>query len=90
MKEEINKKLTLLNIGKIIPKIWYYLLNLSMVYFFEFTIITSFANVMDKKVKDANLDLLDIVEVRDYFVILNISYQLGAFLSRSSLEFIKI
>ena len=76
--------------GNLIRKIWYYLFNLLLVYFFEYTIVTSFANVMDNKVKHASPDQLDHVRVRDYFVILNISYQLGAFVARSSLEFIKI
>ena len=61
-----------------------------MVYFFEYVIITSFANVMDNKIKELHPDKLAESWVKHYFVILNVMYQIGVFISRSSLHFIQI
>ena len=72
------------------PKTFYYIFNLFLVFLLEYIIITSFANVMDYKVKQANPKDKDVFAIKDYFVVVNICYQVGAFISRSSLEYVKI
>ena len=60
------------------------------VYFLEYMCITSFADVMGQKMKLIHHDRADDFDVRAYFDILNACYQLGVFLSRSSLRFFRI
>jgi len=90
IEEEKNKKLNCSAFMSLMPKTFYYIFNLFLVFLFEYVIITSFANVMDEKVKNANPDDIDKFYIKDYFVVINICYQAGAFLSRSSLEYVKV
>lgn len=68
-----------------------------MVYFFEYVIITSFADTIARKVKITHDNLIDIHQSSDknfyvnaFYVILNVCYQIGVFISRSSLRFVKV
>ena len=83
-----NQRLDWRNFSSLFPRTYYHILNLHSVYFFEYVIITSFADTMGQKMKltHENHTLI----VREYFVILNVCYQIGVFISRSSLKFIKI
>ena len=51
-----NEALNCKTLARIIPKTFYHIINLFLVYFFEYVIITSFANVMDHKMKQENPD----------------------------------
>jgi hypothetical protein len=88
--EAKNEALNCKTLVSLIPKTFYHIMNLFMVYYFEYVIITSFANVMDHKIKAENQDQLQETWVKHYFVILNVMYQIGVFISRSSLHFIEI
>ena len=66
------------------------MVNLFMVYFFQYVIVTSFANALDHKIKQTSTEHANETEVKHFFVILNLVYRIGVFLSRSSLSLIKI
>lgn len=78
------------NLIGLLPRTFYLIFNLFSVYFFEYVIITSFANVMDHKMKEKYPTLLKEIHVAHFFIILNVSYQIGVFISRSSLSFFPI
>lgn len=84
-----NQRLNITTIKSLLPRTFYLIFNLFSVYFLEYTIITSFADVMGQKmIKEHPNDKS--VGVREYFTIVNFCYQIGVFISRSSLKFIKI
>lgn len=79
----------------LLPRTFHLIINLFTVYFLEYTIITSFADVMGQKMKKLYPDEVDgmpnsSIRVNEYFVILNVCYQIGVFFSRSSLKLVKI
>ena len=79
------------NTKLLLPRTFSLIINLFSVYFFEYVIITSFADTMGSKMKLMNPDKVETsLIVREYFVILNVGYQVGVFFSRSSLRFIRI
>ena len=88
--ENNNKPLTCGNLIKLIPRTSYLIFNLMAVYFFEYVIIMSFANAMDVRMKNKYPELIDTVRIQNFYVILNVCYQIGVFISRSSLSFIRI
>lgn len=80
-----SDKLTLTNIKLILPLAFHLIINLFSVYFFEYSIISCFADRMGLKLKNKYPDRADDVSIKEFFVILNYCYQVGVFLSRSSL-----
>jgi len=72
--EKKNLPLNCTNLMMLIPKTFYHIFNLFLVYYFEYVIITSFANVMDHKIKADNPTQEDETLVKHYFVILNVMY----------------
>ena len=79
------------------PRTGFLISNLMLVYFFEYVIITSFADTIARKVKITHDSLIDIHDlerknfyVSAFYVILNVCYQIGVFISRSSLRFVKV
>lgn len=89
-----NLTFTYENFKKIHPKIIHLTINISLVYFFEYCCITGFASHISGRLKEENR-LPDGSNSKAFFIaqsyeILNFSYQLGVFLSRSSLELIKV
>jgi battenin len=73
---------------ELFPRTYYLILNLHSVYFFEYVIITAFADTMGLKMKRKYGD--NSIAIKEFYVILNVCYQIGVFISRSSLRFIKI
>jgi battenin len=73
---------------------------LFIVYFFEYCIITGFAQVIRERQEMNKLGREDIkfdklkgttnVDTPNCYIIINISYQIGVFISRSSLSYMKI
>ena len=64
--------------------------NLSLVYFLEYTITTSFTVACGEQIKKEHPDKVDGFILSNYYVIFNLCYQVGVFISRSSLSFFKI
>jgi battenin len=85
-----NQRLNVTTIKSLMPRTFHLILNLFTVYFLEYSIITSFADAMGQQMKLLYPDKLDSLVVKEYFVILNASYQVGVFFSRSSLRFVRI
>ena len=71
-------------------QVFFLILNLFSVYFFEYSIISCFADRISKKVDNLHPDQKDEFAVKNFYVILNNCYQIGVFFSRSSLPYIKI
>lgn len=90
-KEEIdalvNKELSCKNIKKIWPRIGFYVVNIALVYTFEYTIITAFANQSTQRyLKNDRSE----AQGSQAFIVLTIFYQIGVSISRSSLNFYKV
>ena len=81
---EINQKLNYQNFCPIIKKNIYYSLNLGFVYFFEYFCITTLATIAADNYKKDNY------VHKNCFQILQIMYQIGVAISRSSLDIIKV
>ena len=64
--------------------------NLSIVYFLEYTITTSFTIACANQIIDLKPGRKDKFIYKNAFVVFNLCYQVGVFISRSSLPFIKI
>lgn len=81
----INQTLSLENVKRLWPLIWYFAMNLALVYFLEYTIIIGFADKATHQFKDSTKS------IEHYsFILLNFCYQVGVVISRSSLPIIKI
>ena len=66
-------------------KIWFWGLNLGSVYFLEYVIITGFADRATLKYSDSSSFVKE-----NAYEIINFCYQVGVWMSRSSLKFFKI
>jgi len=64
--------------------------NLSLVYFLEYTITTSFTIACAQQIINKHPDKKDNFIYANTYVIFNLCYQVGVFISRSSLPFLKI
>lgn len=80
--EKENVQLRFSNVIPIIKKNWFVCLNIMMVFYFEYAILTSFADVLNRQSKLP--DNPTFFQVHAY-QILSFLYQLGVVLSRSSL-----
>ena len=82
------------NAKLIFRKAGWYIMNLFMVYFFEYSCITSFADIYANKLKDEAKDNDSLNEnsvfIKDGFIVFSFCYQLGVLISRSSLDLVKI
>lgn len=86
-----NLSLNWTNIKVILPKCFFLVFNLAIVYFFEYCIISCFADRIQIKLAEEYPDKnSQPFSVRQFFVILNSCYQIGVFISRSSLQLVKI
>ena len=83
----INQSLTCANLRRIWPSISYLAVNLGLVYFLEYTIITGFADKATYNLAH-NLNANGIEQ--NSFIVLNLCYQTGVVISRSSISFIKV
>jgi hypothetical protein len=68
-----NQRLNCTTIRSLLPRTFYLIFNLFSVYFLEYTIITSFADVMGQKMTQKYPDDQS-VTVTEYFTILNFCY----------------
>lgn len=73
---------------EILPKAFPLIVNLFSVYFFEYCIISCFADRIGKKMTNKYPEKADDFAIKEFFVILNNCYQIGVFISRSSLQYI--
>lgn len=64
--------------------------NLSLVYFLEYTITTSFTVANAQQIINLDSKREDEFVYENAFIIFNLCYQFGVFISRSSLSFVKI
>lgn len=83
----INRSLNFQTGFKVFKKIWKYPVNLSLVYFLEYVIFSGFAdraNPIERQAVGNNFF------ERNAFVVLQICYEIGVLISRSSLPYIKI
>ena len=64
--------------------------QLAIVYYLEYTITTSFTVACASQIIDLHPDQKDSFVYENTYVIFNLCYQFGVFLSRSSLSYIKI
>lgn len=87
-EKEPNVPLNFANGARIFPKVFRLIFNLFSVYFLEYCIISCFADRIQYRVQARHKDEEDKFRIflwNNYYVVLNFSYQLGVFISRSSL-----
>ena len=90
-KKEDNVKMTLSSIASIWPRTQDLMWNLFLVYFFEYNCITCFADrFAEFNLENADESHKDDYFIANYYIVLNLSYQLGVFMSRSSLRFFPV
>jgi len=82
---KINITLNCYNFKRVFPKIWWFCFNLGSVYFLEYVCTTGFA---DKATTEQSEESNDVD--KNAFIILQLCYQVGVYISRSSLSLIKI
>ncbi|KAL4490884.1 hypothetical protein ABPG72_008620 [Tetrahymena utriculariae] len=86
-----NKKLSIQNIKSVMPKMWILAVNLGLVYYLEYVIETVWAERAHPQLdSDQYSDDFNGFLEKNGFVILCFCYQIGVFISRSSLYLIKI
>lgn len=85
-----NKQFSFALLGQITRKVGFFQLNLGLVYFFEYMCLTSFAERYVAKMKLEHPERHDEFIFKHGYVIFSFCYQIGVFLSRSSLSVIKI
>lgn len=75
---------------KIIKKVGFFMVNLGLVYFLEYMCLTSFAERIMAKINLENPEKKDEYLYKHGYVVFTFCYQIGVFVSRSSLSIIKI
>ena len=85
-----NKGFTCENIKRVFSRVGFTMGNLSIVYFLEYTITTSFTVACAHQIIDLHPDQKNSFVYANTYVIFNLCYQVGVFISRSSLPFLKI
>lgn len=85
-----NKGFTWANTTRIFSNVGLLMINLSLVYFLEYTITTSFTVACASQIIDKEAGRENQWVYENSYVIFNFCYQIGVFISRSSLSFIKI
>ena len=78
------------NVGRVFGKVGLLMSNLSLVYFLEYTITTSFTVANAQQIINLDAKREDEFVYENAFIIFNLCYQFGVFISRSSLSFFKI
>ena len=79
-----NRRLECRSLIRVLPKIWRQVAMLYLVYFFEYSIITAFADIIDSKMSRLELTTTKV------YVLINVCYQVGVFISRSSLSYFQV
>ena len=85
-----NKELSVYELKAIMRKVGFFQVNLGLVYFLEYMCLTSFADRYVAKMRLEHPDRVDEYIFHHGYVIFSFCYQIGVFLSRSSLSVIKI
>ena len=85
-----NKGFTKENMGIVLGKVGHIMANLALVYFLEYTITTAFTVACAEQIKDLKKGRDKEFTYENSYVIFNLCYQVGVFMSRSSLSFVKI
>lgn len=85
-----NEVLTLKTAKKIFPKIRHLIMNLCSVYFLEYCAITCFSDRISLQVRREMAVEDQDFQIKQYYVILSNCYQVGVFMSRSSLAYYKV
>jgi len=86
-----NIPMNIVNVMIVFKKIGWYLSNLTAVYFLEYSVTTSFTNIMATKISNNAVgDEKDNYFVKNAYVIFAFCYQFGVLISRSSLDLIHI
>ena len=78
------------NVGRVFSKVGLLMSNLSLVYFLEYTITTSFTVPNAQQIINLDTSRNDEFVFKNSYIIFNLCYQFGVFISRSSLSFVKI
>ena len=84
----VNQTLNTSQFSSIMKKVGYLQLNLMVVYFFEYAIMTCFCDRISRKIIN-QADSQTFITINGYSLML-FCYQVGVFISRSSLSFVKI
>lgn len=74
---------------RVVRHVGVYLFSLSIIYFFEYTILTCFADVYTKRKRVEEGNDIEYLKENSY-IILTVCYQFGVLVSRGSLDFFKI
>ena len=86
-----NKGFTTENVKRVLGIVGFLMSNLSLVYFLEYMITTSFTVACASQIINLDKETReDEFVYENAYVIFNLCYQFGVFLSRSSLSFVKI
>ena len=85
-----NEGFSCANVARLGKKVGFLMSNLAIVYFLEYTIITSFTVACVHQIINMEPGRKDEFVYENAYVIFNLCYQVGVFISRSSLSCIKI
>lgn len=85
-----NKTLSLALMKPIFKKIGFFQLNLGLVYFLEYVCLTSYAERYIARLKHEYPERANEFALSHGYVIFSLCYQVGVFISRSSLSVVKI
>ena len=85
-----NKKLSIIELKKIIKKVGFFMFNLAVVYFLEYMCLTSFAERIVAKLNKEHPEKANEYLYKHGYVVFTFCYQIGVFISRSSLSIVKI
>ena len=85
-----NEGFSCANVARLGKKVGFLMSNLAIVYFLEYTIITSFTVACVHQIINMEPSRKDKFVYENAYVIFNLCYQVGVFISRSSLSCIKI
>ena len=85
-----NKNLSFHELKRIFMKVGFFQLNLALVYFFEYMCLTCFADRIMSRINQENPDKKEEFLFKQGYVVFAFCYQIGVFISRSSLSLLKI
>ena len=84
-----NEAFSFTALGRIFKHVGIYLFSLSTIYFFEYIILTWFADVYTKRKRAEEGNDSEFLK-KNSFIILTVCYQFGVLISRGSLDFFKV
>ncbi len=84
-----NDNLKWVNIKAVLPKIYFFCINLASVYFLEYSIMTAYGDHTTKMLKKVDNNYNSFL-VENAYMFICLSYQIGVVISRSSLKLIQV